>query len=79
MLGEGQPFHHHLQIYQRSILDGKRRSYGSSLLWRKGTYVIKLVISVMGLNRPLDGDTNLKYNLLCFLTPNKKNFQRERH
>ncbi len=26
----------------------------------------------MGLNRPLDGDTNLKCKLLCFLTPNKK-------
>jgi hypothetical protein len=26
----------------------------------------------MGYYHPLDGDTNLKYNLLCFLTPNKK-------
>ena len=26
----------------------------------------------MGLFHPLDGDTNLKYKLLCFLTPNKK-------
>jgi hypothetical protein len=26
----------------------------------------------MGLYHPLDGDTNLKYKLLCFLTPNKK-------
>jgi len=32
----------------------------------------------MGLYLPLDGDTNLKYKLLGFLTPNKKN-QRERH
>jgi hypothetical protein len=32
----------------------------------------------MGLYHPLDGDTNLKYKLLCFLTPNKK-IQRERH
>jgi len=26
----------------------------------------------MGLYHPLDGDTNLKYKLLHFLTPNKK-------
>jgi hypothetical protein len=26
----------------------------------------------MGLYHPLDGDTNLKYKLLGFLTPNKK-------
>jgi hypothetical protein len=26
----------------------------------------------MGLYHPLDGDANLKYKLLCFLTPNKK-------
>jgi hypothetical protein len=26
----------------------------------------------MGLYHLLDGDTNLKYKLLCFLTPNKK-------
>ncbi len=26
----------------------------------------------MGLYHPLDGNTNLKYKLLCFLTPNKK-------
>ncbi len=33
----------------------------------------------MGLYHPLDGITNLKYKLLYLLTPNKKNFQRERH
>ena len=27
---------------------------------------------LMGLHHPLDSDTNLKYTLLCFLTPNKK-------
>jgi hypothetical protein len=27
---------------------------------------------LMGLYHPLDGDTTLKYELLCFLTPNKK-------
>ncbi len=32
----------------------------------------------MGLHHPLDGDTNLKYKLLCFLTPNKKILS-ERH
>jgi hypothetical protein len=26
----------------------------------------------MGLYHPLDGNINLKYKLLCFLTPNKK-------
>ena len=31
----------------------------------------------MGLYHPLDGDTNLKYKLLCFLTPNKKNSMRK--
>ncbi len=31
----------------------------------------------MGLYHPLDGDTNLKYKLLCFLTPNKKNSKRK--
>ncbi len=30
---------------------------------------------LMGLYHPLDGDTNLKYKLLCFLTPNKKKFK----
>jgi hypothetical protein len=29
----------------------------------------------MGLYHPLDGDTNLKYKMLCFLTPNKKNLK----
>jgi len=29
----------------------------------------------MGLYHPLDGVTNLKYKLLYFLTPNKKNFK----
>jgi hypothetical protein len=32
----------------------------------------------MGLYHPLDGVINLKYKLLYFSTPNKKN-QRERH
>ncbi len=32
-------------------------------------------ISLMGLYHPLDGDTNLKYKLLGFLTPNKKKFK----
>ncbi len=31
----------------------------------------------MGLYHPLDGDTNLKYKLLCFLTPNKKNSKKK--
>ncbi len=31
----------------------------------------------MGLYHPLDGDTNLKYKLLCFLTPKKNKFQRQ--
>jgi hypothetical protein len=31
----------------------------------------------MGLYHPLDGNTNLKYKLLCFLTPNKKNSKRK--
>ncbi len=29
----------------------------------------------MGLYHPLDGITNLKYKLLYFLTPNKKEFE----
>jgi hypothetical protein len=29
----------------------------------------------IGLYHPLDGITNLKYTLLCFLTPNKKSFK----
>jgi hypothetical protein len=36
--------------------------------------IAKFFIS-MGLYHPLDGDTNLKYKLLCFLTPDKKNFK----
>jgi hypothetical protein len=32
---------------------------------------------LIGFYRPLDGVTNLKYKLLCFLTPNKK-IKRER-
>ena len=31
--------------------------------------------ATMGLYHPLDGITNLKYKLLYFLTPNKKNFK----
>ncbi len=31
----------------------------------------------MGLYHPLDGDTNLKDKLLCFLKPNKKNSKRK--
>ncbi len=34
-------------------------------------------ISVIGFHRPLDGLTNLKYKLLCFLTPNKKFSERK--
>jgi hypothetical protein len=33
---------------------------------------------VVGLYHPLDGVTNLKYNLLYFLTPNKKNFKEKK-
>ncbi len=29
----------------------------------------------MGLYHPQGGDTNLKYKLLCFLTPNQKTFK----
>ncbi len=28
-------------------------------------------LDVIGLYHPLDGATNLEYNLLCFLAPNK--------
>ncbi len=31
-----------------------------------------IFLNKIGLYHPLDGDTNLKYRLLCFLTPNKK-------
>ncbi len=31
-----------------------------------------IILSVMVLFHPLDGDTNLKYKMLRFLTPNKK-------
>jgi hypothetical protein len=40
-------------------------------------HVLTLPI-VIGFYHPLDGVTNLKYNFLCFLTPDKK-YQRERH
>ncbi len=44
-----------------------------------GVYILEFLYSqLMGLYHPLDGDTNLKYKLLCFLTHNKK-VQRERH
>ncbi len=33
----------------------------------------------MGLYHPLDGITNLKYELLYFLTPNEKKIQSEWH
>ncbi len=33
------------------------------------------IFHTMGLYHPLDGDNNLKYKLLCFLTPNKKKFK----
>ncbi len=32
-------------------------------------------MGTIGLYHPLDGIANLKYKLLCFLTPNKKNFK----
>ncbi len=34
-----------------------------------------VLIPIIGLYHPLDGITNVKYKLLCFLTPNKKNFE----
>ncbi len=34
-----------------------------------------VVVATLGLYHPLDGDTNLKYKLLCFLIPNKKDFK----
>ncbi len=33
------------------------------------------VTTTIGLYHPLDGITNLRYKLLCFLTPNKKIFK----
>jgi hypothetical protein len=39
-------------------------------------YLAKLFHYVpMGLYHPLDGNTNLRYKLLCFLTPNKEKFK----
>ena len=32
---------------------------------------------LIGLHHPLEGITNLRYKLLCFLTPNKKNSKRK--
>jgi hypothetical protein len=40
----------------------------------KDYYVIDTNIT-MGVYHALDGITNLKYRLLYFLTPNKKNFK----
>jgi hypothetical protein len=34
-------------------------------------YLPEKCLSAMGLYHPLDGITNLEYNLMCFLTPNK--------
>jgi hypothetical protein len=39
--------------------------------------IFKLETNPMGLYQPLDGDTNLKYKQLCFLSPNKKNSKRK--
>jgi hypothetical protein len=36
---------------------------------------VNVGILTMGLYHPLGGDTNFKYKLLCFLTPNKKKFK----
>ncbi len=46
-------------------------------VFRQYRHVLTLPI-VIGFYHPLDGVTNLKYNFLCFLTPDKK-IQRERH
>jgi hypothetical protein len=35
------------------------------------------LVLLIGLYHPLDGVTNLKYKLLCFLTPDKKNSKRK--
>jgi len=51
----------------------------TAILANKESYFAMISqVLIMGLYHPLDGDTNLKYKLLCFLTPNKK-IQRERH
>ncbi len=35
-------------------------------------YFVQHMNITIGLYQPLDGVINLKYKLLCFLTPNKK-------
>ncbi len=42
-------------------------------------YQVLVWLDSMGLYHPLDVITNLKYKLLYFLTPIKKNIPRERH
>ena len=40
-------------------------------------WLLEIRHNPMELYHPLDGNTNLKYKLLCFLTLNKNNFKEE--
>ncbi len=51
--------------------------YGKTQLCDTWTHSYKTFSTVIGLFHPLDGITNLKYGLLCFLTPNKKKSKRK--
>jgi len=69
----------HLSLFQfvqfLGCLDNFEEKLKEFTHHRPGAKLIKLFIDVMGLFHPLDGMTNLKYKLLFFLTPNKKNFK----
>jgi hypothetical protein len=53
-------------------------SFAQKCLTRKWTNCSATTLGIaMGVYRPPDGITNLKYKLLYFLTPNKKNSKRK--
>ncbi len=68
-----------LSILMHNLVNFKASDMAHPILipWSKGTPVAQMLNGTMGLYHPLDGDTNLRYKLLCFLTPNKKNSKRK--
>ncbi len=59
-----------LHSCNKNPFDGRYKK--ENIFWRKQ------LKETMGLYHPLDGITNLEHNLLCFLTPNKITFSKQK-
>jgi hypothetical protein len=68
-----KPIFNFVLFFVLHFLGGKHVSYLFMLLRGMSPIAcnINIIMVLIGLYHSLDGITNLKYTLLCFLTPNK--------